>query len=135
MQLVSDVIDIDEYNFVCQVISYTLPYMILMRKHDVIEKMQNIMRHTPKHETLAKTCTNYFPEILGILLVQEHMESETSIMRLLTDVCVDLRKTDLPSIVRSDPVEITAAILKSCTEENEARRERVCPIAFYYPLA
>jgi len=118
-------IEVDEFSFIKQTISYTLPYLVLAKKFDVIDKMVNVMKRAEDELTVFSLCSEYFTEISAVLLVQGYPDPEKSIMRLLGEISEDIpKRTDLTQIIISEPCNLMSYILRSI-DDNEANHERV----------
>lgn len=103
---------------------YTLPWLILQRKVDIVQKIAQFVRGDGDVRLL---CHDNITAILSCLLVQESEDPAAATMSLLAAVSSDFKKFTLESLVWPEAIQIASQILRSIQEEDEAQRALVSP--------
>lgn len=102
---------------------HTLPYLVLMRKRDIISRIG--ATHNPVM-TPFQLCTekNNLAAILALLLIQSSSDHQGMIMSLLIEVSEEFKTHDAASLIRVEPILIACDLLKGlgdCGEGKEAK--------------
>src|SRR5436305_14317505 len=85
IQLLSDMLNMDVLEFLLTTHSFTLPYLVLLKKQDIILRIAKVRE---KGTTVGQMCleAKNLAAILAFLLVQQSNDLERRIMALLREV-------------------------------------------------
>ncbi|KAK2760373.1 serine/threonine-protein kinase M1 [Arachnomyces sp. PD_36] len=102
---------------------HTLPYLVLMRKRDIILRIGST--HNPPM-TPFQLCTekDNLAAILALLLIQSSTDHQGMIVSLLVEVSEEFKTHDAASLIRVEPILIACDLLKGlgdCGEGKEAK--------------
>ena len=127
LRLVCELISMDIDGFLRATIPFTLPYMILSKRHDVIERLRIAADPDQKDNvTVSSLIADHCAAILGVILIQDMADLEAETLQLLREVCENLSAITLEELVRSEPIPLASEILKSCGGDDLKRKQRVC---------
>ncbi|CCJ28861.1 unnamed protein product [Pneumocystis jirovecii] len=120
VQIFSTILGISSSDFLARTQSYTLPYLIISKRKDVIEQIAFSVQ-----KDVSKLCLDNMPYILAVLLTQNVTCVESATMLLLSLASSDFKKVDLSSLVRSEPILIVVELLQMFSSEIDEKRKRV----------
>lgn len=106
--------------------SYTLPYLVLAGKTDIIQRIAKACRPDC---TVQVVCHDNIASILPVLLVQDVPNVEKHAMHLLEVISPEFASSSLAELVRPDSFTIAAELLKSAGEtgaDDQDQKRRVC---------
>lgn len=95
--------------------SYTLPYLVLSSKTDIIQKIAKASRPDC---TVQVVCHDNIASILPVLLVQDVPNVEKHTMHLLEIISPEFASSSLTELVRPDSLTIAAELLKTAGETD-----------------
>lgn len=92
--------------------AYTLPYLVLNRKKDIIQKIASA---SGAEESVFSICTERFhlAAILAILLTQPSADPESMILSLLLELSEEFRTKDIAEWIGVEPILIACELLKA----------------------
>ncbi|KAF2431255.1 hypothetical protein EJ08DRAFT_649062 [Tothia fuscella] len=101
----------------------TLPYLILMRKRDVLQRLaQARSAHTNVQDMWLQPSKN-LAAVMSLLLVQQSPDVEQASYDLLQDAAPGfMDETDLSALVKVDPILIACEILKHAGDLPEGKK-------------
>ena len=123
-QQLSDLLGITVSEFLVWTQTNTLPYLILMRKHDVLRRIAQAHGNDASVWSICVEPVN-MAAILAFLLVQPSIDPERTITTLLEEASADFKERDLADLVRMEPILTAFELLKAAGEDDEARRPKV----------
>lgn len=101
----------------------TLPYLILMRKHEVLRRIAQAHGSEASVWSICVQPVN-MAAILAFLLIQPSTDPERMITTLLTETSTDFKDRDLVDLVRMEPILTAFELLKAAGEDDEARKPK-----------
>lgn len=113
-------IDVPEYLKLTQ--HYTLPYLVLWRRAEIVEKIAQAVGLK-----VWDVCHNNLAAILALLLAEEGDNIQQSTMDLLINTSAEFKKCSFTELVRPEAVSIVAELLKASGDADGERRTGVCP--------
>ena len=122
-QLMADILEITVPNFLIRTQTYTLPWLVLTKKIDVIQKIQQA-RKDPEGWMTINEPSNLNP-ILALLLVQSVPDMEAFIKSLLKSVDPKFGEIEMEDLIRVEPASTALQLLKAAGEANESKKSRV----------
>lgn len=123
-QQLSDLLGITVPEFLVLTKTSTLPYLILMKRQDVLRRIAQAHGSSVSVRSICIEHLN-MAVILAFLLVQPSTDPETTIMVLLGEVSSEFKNIDLADLVRAEPILIAFELLKAAAEDDETRRPKV----------
>ena len=131
-QLLTDLLGMDIPEFLALTQTYTLPYLVVLKKPEIIRK---IAQARGKESSVWSTlmANSNMASILALLLVQQSNDVEDTTMALLRHACEEFKNVDLADVARSEPINIAFELLQAAGEEDDRRKARVslplsCPL-------
>lgn len=120
-QLLSELllIDVSEYLKITQ--HYTLPYMVLWKRAEIVEKIAQAVGLK-----VWDICHNNLAAILALLLAQDGDDVEQATMTLLVNASAEFKNISFTELVRPEAVSIVAELLKASGDEEGDRKAGVC---------
>ncbi len=103
----------------------TLPYLILMRKKDIIERIALARGYGTTVRSMCFEQSN-LAAILALLLVQPSTDIESATMKLLRDASSDFDSLELKDLLLSSPILTACELLKAAGDADDTRRPKVC---------
>lgn len=129
-QLLSELLQIEVAELLKTTQHYTLPYMILWKRVEIVEKIAQACG-----ANVAAVCHDNVPFILALLLAQGGDNVEQATMALLVNVSTDFRNCSLTELVRPEGFSIAAELLKAAGEEDDAeKKQTVCSREEFFPV-
>ena len=127
-QLLCDLLVIPVADFLVLTQTYTLPYLVLSKKQDVL---QRIAQARGNNSTVWSMCMDNENKaaILAHLLVQPSTDIESSTMSTLCQIAPQFKEIDLANLVKTEPIMIAFKLLNVAGDENEATKAQVKDIA------
>ncbi|KAF8246273.1 hypothetical protein K440DRAFT_655242 [Wilcoxina mikolae CBS 423.85] len=110
--------------------SYTLPYLVLSGKTDIIQKIAKASRPDC---TVQVVCHDNIASILPVLLVQDVPNVEKHTMHLLEAISPEFASSSLTELVRPDSLTIAAELLKTAGETDIHRALNIVAQLSYRP--
>lgn len=120
IQIFSTILGISLSDFLARTQAYTLPYLIISKRKDVIEQIASSVQ-----KDVSTLCLDNMSYILSALLTQDVVCVENATMLLLSLVSSDFKKVDLSGLVRSEPILIAVELLQMFSSEFDEKRKRV----------
>src|SRR5947209_6556681 len=77
-----ELIDMKLEEYVQHTLSYTLPCMIVMKRHDIIDRLVSAVKKISAETNLSSMIMKNLPAILGILLLHDAPDIERFTMRV-----------------------------------------------------
>jgi serine/threonine-protein kinase ATR len=102
---------------------YALPYLILTRKKDIVQRIALAHGQTMSPFDLC-TKSNNFAAILSYLLTQSGKDAENLVLSLLVEASTEFRNQDLSAWIKLEPILIACELLKSIADEGSERRSK-----------
>jgi len=125
-RLVADLMQIGVPELLLRLQKHALPWLVLTKKKDVIQKIAEARGETETWETIMDTAN--LPSILALLLVQDVPDIVAHTMSLLGHISPRVEGFELVELLRTDPMGIALEIFKNAAEANETRKARVSRI-------
>ncbi|KAI9793452.1 MAG: serine/threonine-protein kinase M1 [Candelina submexicana] len=123
-QYLSDLLGITIPELLVLTQASTLPYLILMRKKDIIERIALARGSGTTVRSMCFEQTN-LAAILAVLLVQPSTDIESATMNLLRDASSDFDSLELKDLLLSSPILTACELLKAAGDADDARRPKV----------
>jgi len=123
-QQLSDLLGITVSEFLIWTKTNTLPYLILMRRHDVLRRIAQAHGSDTSVWSICVEPVN-MAAILAFLLIQPSPDPEKLITTLLTETSTDFKERDLADLVKMEPILTTFELLKAAGEVDETRNPKV----------
>ena len=128
IKLLTDFVSMDVDEFLRLTQSYTLPYMVLYQRHDIIARIAKASRKGGA--TVQGLCHANMAYILAILFIQDYKNSPIEGMSkaLLEKACEKYRNVSLEELVRPDAIPTAAELLKQAGDagnHNQVLAKRV----------
>ena len=132
-QRLCDLLNIQISDFLRLTQSFTVPYLVLTKKRDILQRIADASSmvgntaNLTKRLTIADICTSpeQLPAILSCLLLQPSSDPQTLIQSLLTQAAPELAALDFIGLMKTDPMRIAFELLRSAGEGDESRSARV----------
>jgi serine/threonine-protein kinase ATR len=118
--LVADLLGISVNEFLVDVQSYALPWLVLQGKKDVVERISAARKHGNVHSTIVDT-TNCGP-ILALLLIQPVEDVAAFAMAKLSEISSHFSSMEFPQLARSELTQIVLEVFKLAAEGGGARK-------------
>ena len=122
IQQLADLLYMSVSEFLVHTQADTIPYLVLTRKKDVLQRIAQARGSSiPVHDLWLQPSRN-LAAVLGLLLVQPVEDAEQSAIDLLRHASPSFAETDLSSLIKVDPIQISCEILKHAADFSEAKR-------------
>lgn len=125
-QLMADALSISVANLLVLTQTFTLPWLVLTKKKDIIMKIVDAhgVDHNKDPGNLCLVNTN-LATIMALLLVQNVPDPEAFILGLMRNISTMCFGTlNLADILKFEPVGIALEILKNLGEEADSKKSR-----------
>ena len=122
-QLMADLLQTTVPEFLVMTQAYTLPWLVLTKRTDVIKRISQARND----DETWKTCmapSNLNP-ILALLLIQSTQDTEIFVMSLLKNVSSRFKELDLTDLLRVEPASNALHLLKAAGDADESKRSKV----------
>lgn len=103
----------------------TIPYLILTRKRDVLQRIAQARGPTMTVQDLWLQPSKNLAVVLAFLLVQPSEDAEHEAIALLRDAAPSFAETDLAALVKVDPILISCEILKHAADCPDSKKPQV----------
>ncbi|GKT69679.1 protein kinase Rad3 [Colletotrichum tofieldiae] len=120
---IADLLQISVTDFLLLVQTHAMPWLVLMKKKDVIQKIAEARGEKDIWVPILDTA-NAGP-ILALLLVQDVRNIEQFVMSRLIEVASHLESFSLVELMQLEVVTIVLELLKAAGEADEARKPRI----------
>lgn len=121
-QLLSDLLRVSVSEFLIMTQSHTLPYLVMTRKIEVINRISAVTGEDNAQLLMHK---ENLVAVLALLLQQNVPDMETYIMTLLKAVSRQFADVDFVSILQNGPCEQALHLLKAAAEADDSKKSRV----------
>ena len=103
---------------------YTVPYLILMKKRDVLQRIADACE---AEKSIFKLCTEpaNMAAIFAYLLRQASGDVEHTVLSLLQEASKQFRHHDFGEMLKSVPIPVAAELLKVLSQEDQGKNSRV----------
>lgn len=119
-QLLSELIGIDLADLLKVTQKYTIPYLILWKKVELVERIAQACE-----KDVWSLIYDNMSEILVLLLAQDADSAESTTKALLENVCAGFKNVTLVQLVWPLSISIAAELLKAAGDEDDDRKTRV----------
>lgn len=128
-QHLSDLLAMSVSEFLCLTQVYTIPFLVLTKKRDILQKIADacgctIMPLCMDHNNMAA--------ILSCILLQPSEDVEIVIMALFNAASPDFSQLDHIDLIRAEPILTASELLKAASEDDLALRSRVSTSLPYF---
>ena len=122
-QSTSDLLGVSVTNFLRITQFYTIPYLVLTKRKDVLQRIAD--SNGPNH-SIVSLCMEreQLAAILACLLLQPAQDPEHLVISLLSEASPDFAKSSLTEIFKADPTQLAYELLKAASEPNEDIKAR-----------
>lgn len=120
-------VTVDEFLLITQ--KHTLPWLVLMKKRDVILRIAKA-REEDEPGSLLLDNSN-LSCVLALLLVQNVPDLEDHTMSLFREISSRFNDTDLVDLFRIEPIKLAFELLKAAGEANDSKKSRVSYVCIY----
>ena len=123
-QQLSDLLGTTVSEFLVWTATHTLPYLILMRRHDTLRRIAQAHEGDASVWSICVEPVN-MAAILAFLLVQPSTDPERMITTLLGETSTEFKEWNLADLVRMEPILTAFELLKAAGEDDEGRKPKV----------
>ena len=124
-QQLSDLLGMTVTEFLRFTQTYTIPYLVLTKKREILQKVADSCNRSPK--TLCMDHHN-LAAILSCILLQNSDHVESMIMNLFAVVSPEFSKIDYTELLKAEQPLTASELLKVAGEDNDSKRESVSMI-------
>lgn len=117
----SELLQISVNDLLILIQSHALPWLVLTKKKDVVQKIVEARKDDARSAILDST--NHGP-IVALLLVQDTTDIETFVMSRLREFS-KFDNCSLVDLLRAEAVPIIMELLKTAGDSNDATRNKV----------
>lgn len=122
-QLMADLMEMTVPDFLKLTQTYTLPYLVLTKKVDIINRIAQARKETEPWETCVDPVN--LTSILPLLLVQNVTDMETFILSLFKGISPQFQDLDLTDLLRTEPASTALQLLKAAGQADDSKKSRV----------
>ncbi|KAI8161324.1 hypothetical protein K4K49_000489 [Colletotrichum sp. SAR 10_70] len=119
----AEILQISVNEFLLLIQTHALPWLVLMKKRDVIQKIAEARGEKDVGFPVMDSI-NIGP-VLGLLLVQDVPDVAQFTMARLVEFAPTLADTTLADVIQAELVMVVLELLKAAAEADEARKARV----------
>ena len=103
---------------------YTIPYLILMKKRDVLQRIADTCE---PEKSVFRLCTEpaNMAAIFAYLLLRASSDIQGTVLSLLQEASIEFRNHDFGEMLKSVPIPVAAELLKVLGEEDQVKNSRV----------
>lgn len=127
----AEILQISVNEFLLLIQTHALPWLVLMKKRDVIQKIAEARGEKDVGFPVMDSI-NIGP-VLGLLLVQDVPDVAQFTMARLVEFAPTLADTTLADVIQAELVMVVLELLKAAAEADEARKVRVSFYALKIP--
>jgi serine/threonine-protein kinase ATR len=108
---------------------HILPYLVLMRKKDVIMRIARAAESQEKETSLFDFCGTgkNMVAIVSFLMIQLSQDPERLVISVLADLSDQFRGLKLRALLRSDPILFACELLKGLGDSAAGDEPKVLP--------
>lgn len=117
----AELLQVSVNQFLILIQSHALPWLVLTKKKDVVQKIVEARKDTAR---IALLDTANFGPIIALLLVQEVPDIESFVMSRLREF-PQFDSCNLAELMKAEAVPIVIELLKTAGDSNEESRPRV----------
>ncbi|KAF8859864.1 protein kinase-like protein rad3 [Acephala macrosclerotiorum] len=121
-QLMADLLKISVTEFLILTQSYTLPYLIMTKKIDVISRIAEASNKNNFNLLMHK---DNLVSVIALLLQQSVADMETYVLSLLRLADVEFKNYDLNTLLRIGASEKALLLLKAAAEADDSKKSRI----------
>ncbi|KAH8660790.1 protein kinase-like protein rad3 [Tricladium varicosporioides] len=121
-QLMADLLGISVSEFLVLTQSFTLPWLVLHGKSDVIKRISEARKDKEIWSTLMETSN--LVAIMPLLLIQDVQDTEIFVMALFKAISSKFKHLDFAELVRIEPAQQAFNLLKIAAEADESKKSR-----------
>lgn len=122
-QKIADLIGITVDEFLLLTQKHTLPWLVLMKRHDVILRIMKARGEDDPGTPLLDN--NNLSCILSLLLIQNVPDVEAFTMSIFRDISPSFDDTNLVDLFRIEPIKLAFELLKAAGEADISKKSRV----------
>ena len=110
---------------------YTVPYLVLMKKRDVLQRIADACE---PEQSIFKLCTEpaNMAAIFAYLLLRRPSNIASTALSLLQEASTEFRDHNFEDMLKSVPIPVAAELLKVLGEEGQVKNSRVGRTEFCY---
>jgi serine/threonine-protein kinase ATR len=123
IQLLSDLLSMSVSEFLKETQHHTLPYLILLKKKDIILRVAQASGGDSTWSICVKD--KNLTATLALLFVQEFTDVEGTTMALLREASPMFDKLELEEFAQSLPIPVAAELLKTAGDQVNGNKSRV----------
>lgn len=121
-QQLSDLLGMTVTEFLSFTQTYTVPYLVLTKKREILQKVADSCNRSPK--TLCMDHNN-LAAILACILLQTSDDLESMIMALFAVVSPEFTKIDYTELLKAEQPLTASELLKAAGEDDQVKRQKV----------
>ena len=121
-QQLSDLLGMTVTEFLRFTQTYTIPYLVLTKKREILQKVADSCNRSPK--TLCMDHHN-LAAILSCILLQTSDNMESMIMNLFAVVSSEFSKIDYAELIKAEQPLTASELLKVAGEDTGSKRDHV----------
>ncbi|KAF6838930.1 protein kinase Rad3 (phosphatidylinositol 3) [Colletotrichum plurivorum] len=122
-RMIAELMQISVNEFLLIIQTHALPWLVLMRKKDVIQKIAEARNERDIWAPILDSAN--IGSVLALLIVQDVPNIEQFVMSRLTSVSSHFELLPMVELMQSELVIIVLELLKTAGEADEARKARV----------
>jgi serine/threonine-protein kinase ATR len=122
IQQLSDVLCISVGELLIQTQTETIPYLILTRKRDVLQRIAQARGPSTNVHDLWLQPSRNIAAVLAFLLIQPLENSEQNAIALLREASPDFAEADLSGLVKLEPIQTACEILKYAADYPDVKK-------------
>ena len=119
-QQLSDLLGMTVTEFLLFTQTYTVPYLVLTKKREILQKVADSCNRSPK--TLCMDHNN-LAAILACMLLQASDDIESMIMALFGIVSPEFNKIDYSELLKAEQPLTASELLKAAGEDDDKRQK------------
>ena len=123
-QQLCDLLNMKVSSLLAMTQEYTLPYLVLMRKQEIILKIAAAHGSSTTPYELCTQKSN-LASILAFLLTQPSADPEESVMESLAAVAPEFKGQELSSWAKLEPILIACELLKAIADAAEGKASKI----------
>ena len=127
-QQLSDLLGMTVSEFLLFTQTYTIPYLVLTKKRDILQRVADSCNRSPK--TLCMEHSN-LAAILACILLQDSDNMENMIMVLFAAVSPEFSKIDYTELLKAEQPLTASELLKAAGEDDDSKRKKVSLSEYY----
>lgn len=116
----TELLEITASDFFSETHKYTVPYMVLTRRKEVLEKIAASLNWS-----ILKLLLENISKTVAVLLMHESSNMGSFVMQSLIEVHESMKNLDLPLIINPNRLEIAFEVLKLHDPEDEGKSQRI----------